>query len=324
MRVIGFYTKGLTFNGNTVNEKGLGGSESAIVYIAREFAKNDNEVIVFCHCDRTGVYDGVLYLDIDASYSDAVRNYNFDIFISSRFTYHLFSNPVKSNLMILWLHDIPYETMSHWVEYLWQIDRVYVLSQYHRDLFIQKYPQVSNKLGLISNGFDLDLVNTVNAEVTSPKDRLNHFVYASRPERGLRFLLERVWPAVINQNPKAVLHIAGYETHDKTFALPDLLLKEYDEIDKIASQTPQVIMHGSLPKKKWYILLKQCGFMLYPTDFPEIFCINVVEAQALGCIPITSRNFAFLETVKDNNLLIPHSPAKEPARYVEEILYITT
>ena len=35
--------------------------------------------------------------------------------------------------------------------------------------------------------------------------------------------------------------------------------------------------------------LSSAGFLLYPTRFPEIGCITVMKAMAMGCIPITSR-----------------------------------
>ena len=42
--VIGFVTGGLAFNGDTLKTKGLGGSETALLCIAREFAKRGHRV----------------------------------------------------------------------------------------------------------------------------------------------------------------------------------------------------------------------------------------------------------------------------------------
>ena len=41
-KTISFVTLGLQFNGNSLIEKSLGGSESAMIYMARELAKLGN------------------------------------------------------------------------------------------------------------------------------------------------------------------------------------------------------------------------------------------------------------------------------------------
>ena len=58
-------TLGLCYDGSTVFKRGLGGSESAMIFMARELAKIGFEVEVFNDCETDdcapGEYDGVLY-----------------------------------------------------------------------------------------------------------------------------------------------------------------------------------------------------------------------------------------------------------------------
>jgi hypothetical protein len=58
---IAFFTKGTAFTGDTLSEKGLGGGESTLAYIARVLAKLGNKVTVFNNCDIPGQYSGVEY-----------------------------------------------------------------------------------------------------------------------------------------------------------------------------------------------------------------------------------------------------------------------
>ena len=51
------YTEGLSFDGATPFERSLGGSESAVVFMARELAGLGHMVRVFCNCERPGEYD---------------------------------------------------------------------------------------------------------------------------------------------------------------------------------------------------------------------------------------------------------------------------
>ena len=86
-KTIGFVTGGLDFNGNTIYEKALGGSESAMIYMAKEIAKLNNEVTVYCNCDKPGMYDGVDYRPLQSYLSDDKSQ--FDTLVVSRFTDYL-------------------------------------------------------------------------------------------------------------------------------------------------------------------------------------------------------------------------------------------
>ena len=64
---VGFYTQGLAFSGDTLKTKSLGGSETAMICMARELAALDCSVKVFCNLDgQPGVYDDVEYLPQEA------------------------------------------------------------------------------------------------------------------------------------------------------------------------------------------------------------------------------------------------------------------
>ena len=76
---------GLPYDGGTLNRRGLGGSESAVIQISRELAKIGYDVKVFNDCVRDdckpGVYNDVTYIPLAE-----IINYpeGFDIMISSR------------------------------------------------------------------------------------------------------------------------------------------------------------------------------------------------------------------------------------------------
>ena len=76
---------GLNYDGTTLSKKGIGGSESSIISIARELVKIGFDVSIFNDCisddTQPGTYDGVVYYPITAL---ADRDYQFDIVISQR------------------------------------------------------------------------------------------------------------------------------------------------------------------------------------------------------------------------------------------------
>lgn len=70
MKIAFIDTLGMCYDGDTLNRRGLGGSESAVIQVAKELAKIGFDVTVYNNCftDDTapGVYDGVVYCPLDA------------------------------------------------------------------------------------------------------------------------------------------------------------------------------------------------------------------------------------------------------------------
>jgi len=287
-KTIGFVTTGLKFNGHTVNEKALGGSESALTYMARETAKLGHDVTVYCECDAPGWYDSVEYRTLDQYTKD--NKSQFDVLIVSRFTDFL-AMAVDSKMNILWQHDID---TANFRDAIGCSDRVFCLSDFHKSLFVKNYDiDPTNYVWKTSNGYDQEIIT----EYVPYEAKKNNYIYASRPERGLKLLLEKIWPEIVERNPDAVLHICTYE---HTLELPEEVKKIHKEVEDLLEYSRNIKQIGHLPKRQFYNLLSNCAYMVYPTNFPEISCINAIEAQYNGCLVITSDEFALSETVKTN------------------------
>ena len=125
-------------------KKGIGGSESAVIYLSREWVKLGYKVVVYCDCgNNAGIYDGVEY-----------RHYNtinwrdmFSTLILWR-SPHLIDLPIVSKRLYYDAHDI--EDMLNWTkEKVDRIDKVFFKSKWHRT----NLPQIPNdKCVVISNG----------------------------------------------------------------------------------------------------------------------------------------------------------------------------
>ena len=114
---------GLTYDPTTVEKFGLGGSESAVIYMAKELSNLGFKVTVFNNCidsrAKPGVYDGVTYRDL--SVLQKGNTFAFDVMISSRTIIPFvpekdwkdFGYPCEvfqhmssaARLKIVWLHD---------------------------------------------------------------------------------------------------------------------------------------------------------------------------------------------------------------------------
>lgn len=302
---IGFFGHGVPFHGDSL-EGSLGGSETAVIYMARELSKRGHDVKVFSKCPKPGRYDGVDYFDYETSWRDLAPIADWDVFIVSRF-FPFLAQKFNSKLTGLWNHDI-LTNESALMQNIWQCDFMWCLSQFHKEQYLSKAPHLAPVLSTTRNGVDLPLINRVLSE--TPEKDFDSFVYGSRPERGLDVLLEKVWPRILQEvNSKAVLRLAGYDV------APEMISEDmkayYKHIDALIDSTPNVERLGSLKQEDWIRVIARSGFMLYPTSFPEISCINSLLAQACKTPIITTDGFALSESVRVKENLIRGNPKTE-------------
>ncbi len=285
---IGFYTAGTPFEGDALERGALGGSETAFIQITRALARRGHQVSAFNSCLKAGIYHDVTYYPFSASLSVLARE-QFDVFVVSRYC-AFYNLPLKSYLKILWNHDTldnPRELRSVHDE----IDIFLVLSNFHKDNYLLRLPQIDDRLVVTRNGLDFDLLDKSAGGSKDP----NKVIYASRPERGLRNLLEDVWPRLKRSFPDLRLHICGYGI--KLDNLPPELAALYDRVNLLLESTPGLVLLGNLSKGEYYRHLSESSLMLYPSVFPEVSCLAALEAQALGVPVLTSDAFALSETV---------------------------
>lgn len=118
---------------------GIGGSETAVIKLSREWVKKGYQVVVYADVDKEGVYDGVLWLP---AYKFNVRD-RFNIFIQWRSS--SLAGKIKAKMFLVDLHDLYSPLSINWDG----VDYVMVKSKYHRSLasYIPDY-----KFKIISNG----------------------------------------------------------------------------------------------------------------------------------------------------------------------------
>lgn len=127
---------------------GIGGSESAVIYLAKEWVKQGYKVVVYCDCGNdAGIYDGVEY----RHYNTVNFHDEFSTIIFWR-SPHLLDIPfLKAKRIFMDLHDIA--NMTHWTpERVKKVNKVFFKSKWHR----RNLPNIPNeKAVVISNGINL-------------------------------------------------------------------------------------------------------------------------------------------------------------------------
>ena len=306
MRIAIIDTLGLTYDGSTLNKRGLGGSESAVILMSRELAKIGFEVYVFNSCKDSqatpGVYDGVTY--VDHSDVEPFRNQHFDIAISSRSVFPFWSHTkhrfaLTATKRVLWMHDTFCEGDEHIEAMLVGnfIHEIFTLSDFHTNYVLnathgprRNFEVMKHKVFQTRNG-------AVRYDDVDSSRNIHHFVYNASVTKGLKPLLERIWPEVKKRIPLAKLTVVGGFYRFRDGAEPDAqeqTLWAYANDEKYKALS--VHFTGVIPQREIAELLNEVGFMIYPTAFPETFGISTLEALVNNTPVITCRFGALEET----------------------------
>lgn len=321
-------TLGLTYDGTTLEKRGLGGSESAVILLSKQLAALGFTVDVYCSCIDSeatpGTYDGVTYIDHSQPESHGA---DYDVFISSRSVAPFMSGNLYVNMAlssahrVMWMHDTFCQGDEHLEAMLNSnyIHEVFTLSDFHYTYVTtnahgaQRRMQetVKHKFWQTRNGA-VDWLGEVDV---SKKDR-NHFVYNASASKGLLPLLKNIWPELKKQIPSARLTCIGGYYRFRDNAQPDAQEQTVRELmqDQQLAQLG-VEFTGVIPQKQIAEILATAGFMLYPPAFPETFGISTLESMLYRTPVITGRFGALEETAVDDACYKINYPAVPNSLY---------
>lgn len=282
---IAMYTEGLSFTGDTLERRALGGSETAFIEVARTLAALGHRVTAVCRCEREGSFNGVEYRDLAAA--GAILAAGGDLLLCSRW-YNVLAGRVPWRARFLWMHDLLLPASARGLgSMLPKIDRVYGVSAYHAAQIAQVMPAVQAQVAY--NAVDHALIDTVRASAGAKRHRV---MFTSRPERGL----ERALALYERLGDRELEFLAC--TYP---SLPDPRVAAVEQ--RCTAQLARLAERGfpvrtaSFSKRDLYRHMTESKVVVYPTDFPEVFCISAVEAQACGTAFLTNDGFALPETV---------------------------
>jgi glycosyltransferase involved in cell wall biosynthesis len=300
------------WNGASLENEGLGGSETAAIYIAQEFSRKGYRAIVFGDCQgKEIVHQGVEYLDYHR-FDEFSNSTYMDIFVSARRP-ELFSVRIRASYKICFATDTWFRTDDIHMD---KVDRFFVISPPHKDLLVERYKIPPEKMFVSRCGVDLSRFDQV-----VPREKAK-FIYTSAPNRGLEILLW-LFPKVRARFPEATLHIFyGFNYLEAAATRGDMALAACIDRIKKSMDQPGVIFHGRVSLAELTKELLSSSLWAYPTDFHENFCISAVEAMAAGVPVIASDYAAMPSTVGDAGVLIQGDPrtVAYQERFLEECL----
>lgn len=313
-------TLGLSYDGSTLNKRGLGGSESAVILLSKELVRTGFDVTVLndCYSDGClpGLYDGVKYVPLDQNH---MQGLSFDIIIGVR-SVAAFAplvlrerfksfNPIPdfelilshAKYRILWMHDTFCDGDDLIEDFVLQgrINEIFTLSDFHTSYIAncdhgkrRNFEVLKNHIYMTRNGIGSKLP-WVDVAAKDP----NLFVYNASVTKGMIPLIERIWPKVKAQIPQAKLKVIGGFYRFRSDHGPDEQENKFHELKKLSSI--DVEFTGIIKQSEIAEIMAEASYMIYPAAFPETFGISSLEALAHNTPLITCRFGALEETAID-------------------------
>ncbi|SMP70983.1 Glycosyl transferases group 1 [Desulfonatronum zhilinae] len=283
------------YNANTPWERGLGGSESAQVYLSIEMAKRGHDVYLFTGTKKSGKFHGVNCENIDKGILEI--NALEAIIVTN-----------CSTLSCLIRKHSSYPVVVSWEHNTWNTqplenplallngsrDIILCVSHWQREHFIESGNLNPDTVKVLRNA-PSPWFNTNNNFRFSYQYRheFPSIIYISVPSKGLEQALVS-FLLLHKRIPQAEFHIYS----DYSIYSPSNFLYHSKWAESLSPllKCRQIVSHGAVSQKVLCDALKKSWLLLYPCIIQETSSIVVMEAMAAGVAVVTTPLGALPET----------------------------
>lgn len=266
-----------------IEQKGLGGSETAAIRLAEAMSDQGFIVTVYGEMSTQSAWKQVSFRSHEV-FDPMDKRF---MVISSRRP-QIFDRKINAEYSVLWVHDTDYgDEITR--ERMEKVDAIMVLSEWHKDHWLNTYGWPDATVYVTRNGIEPSYFDTINDN----NRQWNRAMYSSSPDRGLDLILE-MWPEVRKHVPDAELYYCYSDVYDKVADVDPAVGAFRERVRKLADQEG-VFNLGSLDQRTLAKEMGKSNIWLAPSyntlsksPFYETFCIGAVEAAAAGCQLIMS------------------------------------
>lgn len=282
-----------SFDADSVEDGFLGGSETAVAYLAEALGRLGYRVTVFTdRHTRVEQIEGRGSAGWRMCTRGNVEWREWNEFHPSTYDFgtvfywrcpHLLPATAKHR-RVLWTHDCAHPLGKKGYE---NADVVLALSESHAKSLLE-LDDYEGACRLVANGLNPESFPAFDV----PRDP-KKVLYVSSPDRGLERLLAW-WPEVRARVPEATLDIyySWAAARKKDPALIKRLEAKLEELKGLG-----VELKGGVSQPELHRAMRGAGIWAYPTSGKaETFCISLTSALASGCWPIVSDAGALQET----------------------------
>lgn len=302
MKIVFVANQCVPFHGRSLEERPLGGTETAVIRLSELLHARGHAVTVFTPHENPAE-SGPCYIPLsDASLE---RMPICDVLVAVR-DWKVLLSPAHADLRLFWTgdsYDVPPTFGIGDLRVERRIDGLLINGAWHARELCGRSGFPVEKAWAIGCG-----VHLPHFEGAEPRVR-KQLIYSSAPVRGLA-LLPSIYARVKALHPDASLRIhAGFGTyaggpggdHPQWAA-------EWGALAETLAALPDCTLCGNVSQQELARAFMRSSVLAYPNTFNETFCITAAEAQAAGCAIVTSDRAALPETVGGGGMLISGLP----------------
>jgi glycosyltransferase involved in cell wall biosynthesis len=297
---------GLAFNGQSLRDGPLGGSESAFICLAEALAAHGHTVAAYTRGGRTVDLAGVRWRDAEGGLPKTA-----DLFLANRSEKVLRAVP-GARRVALWVHN-PAGYLLKW-RYLWKLalrrPALVFLSRAHAATLPAWVPAGGRVV--VPHGIGPAFRGAARLEAPPPP----RAIFVSSPLHGLDWVLD-VWAAHVHpQNPAATLDLySGAATYGADGERAARMAAVLDRAQGMVDQG--VRLNAPVTKDRLAGELRRSRVLLYRGEPGEAFCLAVAEAQAMGVPTVVTDVGGLAERVRDGitGRVVGGRPEERPAAF---------
>jgi glycosyltransferase involved in cell wall biosynthesis len=287
MKLLFINNQPVRFNVETPAREPLGGTESAIAYLALQLAANGHDVTIVTELppatpERLG---GVRHLPIaaigDAAFF-AAEDFDAVIAVSAPMLARSLRQMAPRALHIAWLHALPDQPgMKPLAEMTPFIDCAVFVSEWQR-----RAVRFAGGSHVIGNGIAPAFENLFGSAEELAAAKENRAAYTTTPFRGLNVLTRAFGEARLTTELEVWSGMRIYQSSDTPF----------EEVYAAARATPRLHLQDPVGQQELAQRLKRVAFLFYPCVYFETYCITTLEAIAAGLKVVATDIGALKET----------------------------
>jgi glycosyltransferase involved in cell wall biosynthesis len=308
MRICFLNPGGLAYHADTPLHAPLGGSESALCYLALELADRGHTVSIVTAHPETRTVKGVTgYPDTELAQGLLQRlQPEAVILCNGPGGLREAMQECPEAVRIVWMHHLPDQPAAQSLpNYQAYLDQIVFVSEWQRQQFLTYQHLPKEKTSLLVNAIApaFEYLFADQAAFIRAKTGPPTLAYTSHPGRGLNVLLA-AFPLIHQEFPSVRLQVFASEAMYQRSPEQDA----YQALYARCRVMPGVEYHGALPQPALAEAMGAVHLLTYPNTFAETGSIAVLEAMAAGCSIITTDQGALREMTSGWAHLVPPHP----------------
>lgn len=314
MRFVFWPGESCPFHGLSLEERPLGGTETAIIRLAEALDELGHEVFVvtnFKNPPKTKpAYIPIKYLH-QVGYADV-----FIIARGWREVFFLFQNRIRYKKCYFWTGDAFDNQHTYGIgdpRFYKNIDGLFPVSEWQAKTLCESSGFPWDKIFILRNGIKLAYFEG------KEEKRHKRLIYSSTPYRGLIYLPEIYWELKRRHQDLELYVYSSMSIWSHQWPPSAGYDKDFQHTFEQLKSLPGCHVKNNILQKQLAREFMKSTILTYPSHFKESSCITAMEAQAGGCAIVTSHLAALPETVGDAGILItaPVGTAEYKDKFVE-------